>query len=108
MSPQGRPSWWRSSPPPDDWDDAAGVIAGRITLPLHLCWSGPTSSFYLNDPVQLRYVYATVLREGTANDVREWLNPTVLVRIWDDLWLPQAVHEVWDSWIAERRERVAV
>ena len=108
MSREQLPSWWRSSTPRADWADSGVGPTGRITLPSHLAWSGPTAEFELDEPAQLRLVYATVLREGTADDVRERLNPVVLTRIWNDLWLPQAVHDAWDAWIAERCERVAV
>ena len=101
------PSWWRSSTPPADWDDGDGVNEGVVSLPLHLSWSGPSSLFDLDDPAELRVVYSTVLREGTSADVKQWLNPVTLVEIWDTLWLPRAVHEAWDGWIAERRSRAA-
>jgi hypothetical protein len=103
-----RPSWWRSATPPHDWDGVGRRRRGRVRLPEHLCWSGPKSEFDLGDTAELRFVYATVLREGSEADVREWINPRTLVEIWDSLWLPQAVHEAWDDWIAEHRVHATV
>jgi hypothetical protein len=108
VSSEDVPSWWRSSTPPTDWRASADFKSGVVTLPLHLSWSGPTSSFDMDNPAELRVVYATVLREGTSDDVKEWLNPITLVAVWDSLWLPRAVHDAWDEWISERRSRVAV
>jgi len=68
----------------------------------------PTSVFDLDDPDQLRVVYAAVLREGSEVDVREWIHQPTLLRIWDTLWVPPSVHEAWDSWIGDRLERAAV
>ena len=62
----------------------------------------------LDDPAELRVVYATVLREGSEDDVRTWIHQPTLLTIWDSLWLPSAVHDAWDGWIQEHRLHVAV
>ena len=108
MTETERPSWWRSSVPPSNWSDSDKRPRGVVRLPEHLCWSGPTSEFDLDDPAELRVVYATVLREGSADDVRDWIHPATLLKISDSLWLPPAVHEAWDGWIAARRVHAAV
>ena len=108
MSDVDKPSWWRSATPPPNWKTAGGKWHGRVTLPEHLSWSGPSSNFDLDDPSELRVVYATVLREGSQDDVREWIHQSTLLAIWDTLWLPPAVHEAWDGWIHEHRVHVAV
>lgn len=108
MSNVDKPSRWRSSSPPQDWPGESGKSAGKITLPEHLAWSGLSSTFDLDDPAELRVVYATVLREGSPDDVREWIHPSTLLAIWDSLWLPPAVHEAWDGWIREHLVHVAV
>ena len=103
-----RPSWWRSSTPPSNWSDVDGRWHGFVRLPEHLSWSGPASEFDLDDLAELRVVYATVLREGSDDDVREWIHPATLLDIWDSLWLPPAVHEAWDGWISAHRVHAAV
>lgn len=108
MSETGKSSWWRSSTPPPDWSATTGHHTGRVTLPDHLAWSGPGSSFDLDDPAELRLMYVTVLREGTDDDVRTWIHQPTLLAVWDSLWLPVAVHEAWDIWIREHRLHVAV
>ncbi len=96
MSDVDKPSWWRSVTPPLNWPASGGKWRGRVTLPEHLLWSGPSSTFDLDDPAELRVVYATVLREGSQDDVCEWIHQTTLLAIWDSLWLPSAVHEAWE------------
>lgn len=103
-----RPSWWRSSSPPSNWLSSDGRRHGHARLPEHLCWSGPEVDFNLDDPAELRVVYATVLREGSDDDVRAWIHPGTLLAVWDSLWLPPAVHESWDEWIAAQRVHAAV
>jgi hypothetical protein len=103
-----RSSWWRSSSPPTNWSRSCAPRHGVIVLPLHLCWSGPSSELNLDDPAELRVVYATVLREGSSDDVRDWIHPATLLDMWDSLWLPAAVHEAWDGWIEACRVHAAV
>jgi hypothetical protein len=108
MSEIDRSSWWRSSNPPLDWSVTTGHHSGRVTLPDHLAWSGPSPAFDLDDPAELRLMYATVLREGTDDDIRAWIHQPTLLVVWDSLWLPAAVHDAWDDWIREHRVHVAV
>ena len=108
MKDNERSSWWRSSSPPADWSRSRAPRHGAIALPLHLYWSGPSSEFNLEEPAELRVVYSTVLREGSDEDVREWIHPTTLLDVRDSLWLPAAVHEAWDEWIAIHRVHAAV
>ena len=108
MSEEERSSWWRSSKPPSEWSNLDGRRHGLVKLPEHLFWSGPSSEFNLDDAAELRVVYATVLREGSADDVRDWICPSTLLEIWGSLWLPPAVHEAWDEWIAAHRVHAAV
>ena len=47
-----KPSWWRSSAPPPNWSRSGGRWHGRVVMPEHLYWSGPTSAFDLDDPAE--------------------------------------------------------
>lgn len=70
-----------------------------VELPLHLKWSGPTV-YDLGDPEQLRVVYEVVLREGNSADVRDYIDPDVLLQIWDQLFLPAGVRLAWRDWFS--------
>lgn len=75
---------------------------GIVELPLHLKWSGPTT-YDLDDPQHLRVVYEVVLQEGNAADVREYIDPDVLLALWDDMFLPVGVRRAWRDWFARHR-----
>ena len=42
-----------------------------------------------------------MLREGTADDVRRFIDIDVLIDLWDELILPPAVSQAWISWLAQ-------
>jgi hypothetical protein len=96
-------SRWRSSQPPAQWNPSARPSARVVELPLRLYWSDGRNRFDLSDESERRLLYQIVLTEGSADDVREFLDRATLLRIWDQLWLPAAVHDAWDAWVAAHR-----
>jgi hypothetical protein len=98
-----RTSRWRSSTPPPNWCEHTGPTDGVVELPFHLYWSDDNNRFDLSKRSRLRSMYQTVLTEGSAQDVRDHLNLSLLLDLWDELWLSPAVHEAWDGWVEGRR-----
>jgi hypothetical protein len=96
-------SRWRSSTPPTNWCEHTGPTVGVVELPFHLYWSDDNNRFDLSKRSRLRSMYQTVLTEGSAQDVRDHLNLSLLLDLWDELWLSPAVHEAWDGWVEGRR-----
>ena len=96
-------SRWRSSTPPADWSHDTGPTDAVVELPFHLYWSDDNNRFDLSKHARLRSMYQIVLTEGTADDVRTYINRALLIDVWNDLWLSPAVHEAWDSWIEAHR-----
>ena len=94
---------WRSSTPPADWNHATGPVDEVVELAFHLYWSDDNNRFDLAKRARLRSMYQIVLTEGTADDVRTYINRALLIDVWNDLWLSPAVHEAWDSWIEAHR-----
>jgi hypothetical protein len=89
---------------PSNLDDPSSAKAnGRVELPLHIRWSGTPVTYDLDDPVDRARVYEQVLREGTEEDVRFYVDADCLLELWDELVLPPAVREAWASWIQEHR-----
>jgi hypothetical protein len=89
---------------PEDLEDAAVVKAtGRIELPLHIRWSGPPISYDLADRADRARVYEQVLREGTEDDVRFYIDADQLRALWDELVLPPAVGRAWADWLRRHR-----
>jgi hypothetical protein len=76
---------------------------GQVELPLHIRWSGPPTTYDLDDPIDRARVYGQVLREGTEDDVRLYIDPGQLADIFDELVLPAPVREVWADWLHRHR-----
>jgi hypothetical protein len=92
---------------PEDIDDPTLPKArGRVQLPLHVRWSGPPITYDLDDRADRARVYEQVLREGTDDDVRYYVDADQLRELWDELVLPAPVRQAWDGWF-RRRRRVA-
>ncbi len=85
---------------PEDLGDPGLVKAsGLVQLPLWVEWSGEAPLTYdLDDPVERNRVYEIVLREGTDEDVRRFIDVDVVVDQWDVLVLPPRVRRAWADW----------
>lgn len=89
---------------PADFDDPSLTRArGRIVLPLHIRWSGPPIAYDLGDRSDRARVYEQVLREGSEDDVRFYVDPDQLYELWDELVLPPRVRRAWADWVLDRR-----
>ena len=87
---------------PDDFGESSGAPAtGRVTLPSHVAWSGQ-GELNLDDPADRNYAYEILLAEGTADDVRAFVDPGHLVESWDALCLAPHVRDQWGTWLRSR------
>lgn len=99
LGPAGRPV-----AVPADLDDPTLVKAsGRVGLPFHVRWSGSPIVYDLEDRADLARVYEQVLREGTEDDVRFFVDAEQLLGLWDELVLPPSVRRAWAGWVESRR-----
>jgi hypothetical protein len=89
---------------PADFDDPSLPRArGRVKLPLRVRWSGPPITYDLDDWGDRARVYEQVLREGTEDDVRFYVDPDRLFELLDELVLPPRVRRAWADWRLRRR-----
>jgi len=89
---------------PDELDAIGGLKAtGVVELPFHIRWSEPSIAYDLNRRTDRIRVYEQVLREGTQEDVRHYIDGSELVELFDDLVLPPAVRKPWKEWIDRHR-----
>ena len=72
---------------------------GRVCLPLHLNWSQPGREYDLSDRRQRGRVYEIVLREGSPQDIGDYIDGALLVDLWPDLVLPTQVRREWQPLI---------
>ena len=76
---------------------------GIVTLDARLWPDRPSPQFDLSLPAALRVLYETVLQHGTSDDIHTHLDPTLLLREWDQLTVNQTVKELWGPWVARQR-----
>ncbi len=104
-SPRPGSSWEAREPCiPADIDDPRLIKArGKVTLPLSVYWSGPSPVYDLDDVRERARVYEQVLREGTDDDVRRFVEVDEVVELWDRMVLPTSVRRGWARWLREHR-----
>ncbi len=78
------------------WRLAVEEAVAHVTLPIGVNWSRPGASFDLRDRRQRARCYEVVLREGTAVDLRRFVDGAFLVDLWDDLVLPRELRAAWE------------
>lgn len=84
---------------PDDLaDTTVPKAAGVVELPGHIRWSGPPRTYDLAERRDRARVYEQVLREGTENDIRCFVNMGDLLDLWAELVLPEYVRDAWERW----------
>ncbi|MDQ3858694.1 MAG: hypothetical protein M3327_09650 [Actinomycetota bacterium] len=85
---------------PADLDDPSLTKAhGVVELPFHIRWSGPSIAYDLEDRADRIRVYEQVLREGTEDDVRFYVDADGLRDVFDELVLPPPVRRAWKAWL---------
>ena len=89
---------------PEDIDDVRGSTGhGLVQLPFHIRWSGPPITYDLDRRSDRARVYEQVLREGTDDDVRAYVDVDDLLDLWDELVLPPSVRRAWAGWFRRHR-----
>ena len=85
--------------------DATNVAkaSGLVQLPVRVRWSGRPKIYDLDRRVDRRRVYEQVLREGTDDDVRRFIDVDQLIDLWGELVLPSHVRTAWARWFSEHR-----
>jgi hypothetical protein len=87
---------------PEGLDDSSLPKARGVELPFHVRWSGLSIVYDLDDRADRAPVYEQVLREGTEDDVRYYVDADQLRELWGELLLPPPVRQAWASWLRRR------
>ncbi len=99
MGPAGRPVTVPNDIDNPDLPKATGVV----TLPFHVRWSEPLLAYDLGQRADRLRVYEQVLREGTGDDIRIYIDIDELLDLFDDLVLPPNVRRAWAAWFRHHR-----
>jgi hypothetical protein len=82
---------------PETLGELTGPVVGMVQLPLRLDWTERVE-FHLDDPAERNVMYERVIREATRpEDLRSYLNGTVLRETWRQLFLPARVRRIWEE-----------
>lgn len=82
---------------PDNLGELIGAVTGAVQLPLRLDWSDHMV-FHLEEPAERNLMYERVIREAMrADDLRAYLNESVLRQVWNKLFLPRGVRRSWEQ-----------
>ncbi len=83
--------------PPARLSDLTAPISGFVELPVTIDW-GPKRSYDLAKNADRRVVYEMVLQEAaTSEEIGRYVNGSILVEVWSQLWLPRRVRRDWEE-----------
>ncbi len=74
-----------------------------LELPFHVRWIDPSITYDLGQRADRIRVYEQVLRGGTEDDVRFYVEVDELVELFDELVLPPTVRRAWADWLLRHR-----
>jgi hypothetical protein len=97
------PAGWPVAIPDDIDDPRLRKASGVVTLPLRIHGSDAALSYNVDCLSDCCRVYEQVLRAGTEDDVRRYIDVTVLQEVFDDLVLPPHVRRAWAGWFRQHR-----
>lgn len=72
-----------------------------VTLPLHLNWSTTGQQFDLRNRRERLHCYEIVLVEGDGKDIVKYIDGTLLVDLWPEIYLPREIKTAWTEAIEE-------
>lgn len=64
--------------------DGGNQASGVVVLPHHVRWSDPHLSYDLDDRTDRTRAYEQVLREGTVEDVRRFIQVDEVIELWNE------------------------
>lgn len=71
----------------------------RVSLPKNVNWSGPQQTWNLADRAQRMLAYQLVLAEGDADDISTFVDGTLLIDLWSEMFLPDEIRAAWQPLI---------
>jgi hypothetical protein len=89
--------------PPVDWTGLLAPTDCAVVIPDHIDATNPRRVYDLDDPAERKYLYEVVLADGTSADINRLVARSVLLELWDRLYLSQEVQAAWAGTITALR-----
>ncbi len=67
----------------------------RVSLPKHVNWSSAQESWDLSDRTQRMLAYQLVLAEGDPSDISTFIDGSLLIDLWSELFLAAEIRAAW-------------
>jgi hypothetical protein len=80
--------------------ELCGPVAGVITLPRHVKWSGKATPYDVADPIARRTAYKHLLEEGLADDLRRYVNAELFAADLPHMVIRPEIRAAWQRAIA--------
>jgi hypothetical protein len=93
--------------PPTDWTGRDARTDGSVLIPDHVDPTNPRRVYEVDDRAECKYLYEIVLTDGTPADINRLIDQTLLVELWDRLYLPHDVRAAWAQTVSSRRLSIA-
>ena len=78
------------------WQLSPAVAFRTVQLPLSVNWSNPGKEFDLSVRRQRARLYEIVIREGMPKDILKFIDGSLLIDLWQEIVLPQAIRTHWE------------
>ena len=85
------------------WRGRLPECFATVVLEDHSRFQG-TRRWDLRRRPQRRTFYEMLLRRGDPEELRDWIDGALLVDLWPDLRIPQAIRRAWQPAVADRRQ----
>jgi len=84
------------------------VSLARVTLPKHVNWSAPQETWNLADRAERMLAYQLLLAEGGPVDITTFVDGTLLIDLWAELFLPAEIRTAWQPLVDHALGRESV
>ncbi len=71
----------------------------RVRLPRHVHWSSSQQVWDLSDRTQRMLAYQLLLAEGNPSDISSYVDGSLLIDVWADMYLPAEIRASWQPLI---------
>ena len=75
----------------------------KIQFPISVYWSEPGRTFDLSEHADRMYAYQILIQEGRPENFLSVMDGTLLLDMWEELFLPRDIRPTWEPIVARTR-----